>query len=95
MIVAIVRVTVAGRHWTSLKDKRRFVQSVKSRAARTFGFSAAETGRLDDRQSCELGFVLAASDRTAAERTVNSLREFLQVESQDQVSDIAVDIEQW
>ena len=95
MVVAVVRARFNVRHWTSLKEKRRFVQSVKSRACRTFGFSAAETGLLDDHHGCELGFALAASDRQTAERTVQSLRNFLQTESQDQASDIAVDIEQW
>jgi len=95
LVVAVVRVRIGSRQWASLKDKRRFVQSVKSRAARTFGVSAAETGLLDDKQACELGFALAASGRLSAERTVQALREFLQAESQDNVEDIAVDIEQW
>ena len=95
MVVAVVRVRVSVRDWTSLKDKRRFVQSVKSRACRTLGFSAAETGLLDDHRACELGFCLAASARQTAERSVQSLREFLQTESGDQVSEFTVDIEQW
>jgi uncharacterized protein YlxP (DUF503 family) len=95
VVVAVVRARFNVHSWTSLKEKRRFVQSVKSRARSGFGVSAAETGLLDDRHGCELGFALAASDRRSAERTVQSLRYFLQSESQDQATEIAVDIEQW
>ncbi len=87
MTVGVLTVRIVVRHARSLKDKRRVVQSVLTRARRQFNVSAIESGTSDSRQHARLCFALAAHDRRAAEaalqRIVNLVQQRLDAELVD------------
>ena len=78
MTVGVLSVRIVVRQARSLKDKRRVVQSVLTRARRQFNVSAIEAETGDSRQHARLCFALVAHDRRAAEAALQRLVNFVQ-----------------
>ena len=62
MVVGTLSLKFAVFDATSLKDKRRVVNSLKERLRGRFNVSVAEVGSLDRRQQAELGVVIVGND---------------------------------
>lgn len=72
----------------SLKDKRMVVKSVKERCKSRFNVSAAECGRQDKWQICEMCFALAAADASSAEQGMQDIIDYLYGDGRIEISDI-------
>lgn len=95
MVVAIIKALFHVRRFTSLKDKRSMVNSLKAQAAHNFGASVAETGLQDDRNDIELGLAIVSSDRPSLEGKVGHIRDFFWENSEQNLSDFSVEYEDW
>lgn len=69
MVIAAIRFELAIPHATSLKEKRRVVNSILEKARARFGVSAAEVGDQDLWQRSVIGMALVSGqDRFAREQ---------------------------
>ena len=73
MTVGILTLRLAIRQATSLKDKRRVVQSILQRVRHQFNVSAIETGTRDARQHANLCFAALADGRREVESTLTQI----------------------
>lgn len=78
MIVGILQVELTVDWSTSLKDKRRVVNSLKAKLHREHMVSVAEVAQQDNMRVAVLGIVLAASDvghcQSVLDRITDKLR---------------------
>ena len=78
MIVGILQVELAIDGSSSLKDKRRVVQSIKDRLHREHQVSVAEVAALDDRRTAVLGITMASGSlphcQGALDRVLDKIR---------------------
>ena len=75
--IALVNIEFLIHHASSLKDKRRTVNSVKDRLRARFNAAVAEIGYLDEWQRCGIGVVMLANERAPLEREVNAVQQFM------------------
>ena len=62
MMIGVLTLELRVREAQSLKDKRRIIQSIKTRIRNSFNVSVAEVGHLDDRQRCRLAVVMVSRE---------------------------------
>lgn len=77
MIIGVLVVTIHIPGSNSLKDKRRVVRRVKDRI-KNRNVSVCETGGLGTWRVCELAMAMAAVNRTAAERELLGILEWVE-----------------
>ena len=73
MTVGILTLRLVIRQATSLKDKRRVVQSVLERVRQRFNVCAIESGTRDARQQATLCFAALGDDRRRVESTLTQI----------------------
>ncbi len=84
-----VKFTVTGAQ--SLKDKRMVVKSIKERCRSRFNVSVVESGDNDKWQLARLGFALAAASPSEAERSAQTIIDFLYEDDRIEIIDIVRD----
>ncbi len=78
MTIGSLRVSIMIFDAQSLKDKRRVMNSVKSRLLNNFNISVAEVGSNDKWQIGELGIVTVANDTGFVQRVMQKVEDFLE-----------------
>lgn len=71
----------------SLKEKRSVVKSLKQRLHNEFNVSAAETGRHDEVQSCELAVCVVAADQPHANSVLQAADRLVESEHRARIVD--------
>ncbi len=61
----------------SLKDKRRVIQSVKTRLRNTFNVSVAEVGHLDNRRLCRLAAAMVSRESRPLHSQLDQMVDFV------------------
>jgi len=79
MIIGVLQVELAIDEPTSLKDKRRVVNSVKDRLHRDHQVSVAEVGAQENMRLAVLGIAMAASDATYCRGVLDKIATKLRV----------------
>ena len=74
MIIGVLQVELQIPGSQNLKDKRRVVQSLKTKLHNEHMVSVAETGTLDSCTTATLGVALAATDIAYAQSVMSSIR---------------------
>ncbi len=70
MVVGVLKMRLAIREATSLKDKRRVVKSLRERIRNEFNVSVSEIGALDRRQSAVLGAAIVTNEAAFADKVM-------------------------
>jgi uncharacterized protein len=78
MVIGVLQVELTIPGSLSLKDKRRVVQSLKTKLHQEHMVSVAETGTLDSVQTATLGIVLAATDVSYAQSVLSTIERKIQ-----------------
>lgn len=78
MIVACLRVRLHLPGCTSLKKKRFVLKSLKDRLRNNFNVALCECGYQDKWQMSEIGIVTAAGTRRGADRTLQSIINYIE-----------------
>ena len=91
MTVGVLNVRLAIRQATSLKDKRRVVQSILQRTRQHFNVCAIESGARDARQDARLGFAALAQDRSHAESTLTQVVNAIQQRRDAELVDFEIE----
>lgn len=76
----------------SLKEKRFVLRSVKDRIANRFNVSIAETDHHDLWQRAEVAIAVVGGDRRGVEKTLDSVRDLLDRESELRVIETSTEI---
>lgn len=74
MTVGLLTLRLVFRESYSLKDKRRFLRSLKDRIRNEFNASVAEVGEQDHRQLAELACAMVGTDRRGIEGALAEIR---------------------
>lgn len=72
-------------HSTSLKDKRRVIQSILDRARKRWNLSVSEVEYQDDRQWTRMAFVNVGSNRQMVERELQQVLVLVEDQSELEV----------
>ena len=91
MTVGTLNVRLAIWQATSLKDKRRVVQSVLQRVRNEFNVSAIESGTRDVRQHASLYFANVGDDRRGVESTLTKVVNLIRHRHDAQVVDFDIE----
>jgi len=70
MVVGVLKMRLAIREATSLKDKRRVVKSLRERIRNEFNVSVSEIDALDRRQSAVLGAAIVTNEAAFADKVM-------------------------
>ncbi len=76
----------------SLKEKRFVLRSIKDRISKHFNVSVAETGHLDKWQRTELAVAVVSGQRRHVEKTLDSILDLLDRESELRVINFHTEI---
>jgi len=75
--IAFVNVTLHIPHAGSLKDKRRYIKSIKDKLHNQFNVSVAEIDKQDKWQQAVIGIVMLSSDRIYLEQQYSRIEQML------------------
>jgi hypothetical protein len=78
MVIGFGTVVLRMADCHSLKEKRKIIKSIISRARNTFNASVAEISLNDAHQQAVIGFALAGNDRIFINSSVDKLVEFIE-----------------
>lgn len=92
MVIGICTIQFHLEWSNSLKDKRREIKSLISRVRAKFNVSVAETGCQDEWRSAVLSFALVATDRRQADRIINEVTHFIEINTEAEIISIANEI---
>jgi len=92
MVIGALSLKLAIFGATSLKDKRRVVNSIKERLGKRFNVSVAEVGSLDRRQQAELGVALVANDGRFVESCLHKVVDYVRLDRSTSLVDYQVEI---
>lgn len=87
MVVGILGITLYIGGMTSLKDKRSVIKSLLTRIQAKFNVSAAETGRQDEWNSCEMGFSCVSNEASHADSILSSVIRFIEHDPRVEITD--------
>lgn len=87
MVVGILNVTLHIGGMTSLKDKRSVIKSILAKIKTKFNVSAAETGRQDEWNNCELGFSCVSNEAGHADSMLSSVMDFIEADPRVEITD--------
>lgn len=77
MVIGIGKITLGLSECHSLKDKRKIVKSMVTRAQNAFNAAVAETGSNDVHQKAEIGFAMVGNDRRLINSKMDQFIEFM------------------
>jgi len=77
LVVGVLIVTLHIGGTASLKEKRRVIKSILEKIRSRFNVAAAETGRQDEWNYCEMGFSCVSNDASHAESMLSSVIRFI------------------
>ena len=89
MDAAVFEVTFTVTGAQSLKDKRMVVRSIRERCRSRFNVSVIESGENDKWQLAQLGFALAALGPAEAEKSAQTIIDFLYDDDRIEIIEIA------
>ena len=92
MVVGTLSLKFAVFDATSLKDKRRVVNSLKERLRGRFNVSVAEVGSLDRRQQAELGVVIVGNDGRFVESCLDKVVDYVRLDRSASLVDYEVEV---
>mgnify|MGYP001341937445 CR=1 FL=1 len=87
MVAGILKLTVHIGGMTSLKDKRRVIKSILERIKTKFNVSAAETGRQDEWNVCEMGFSCVSNEASHADSMLSAIFRFIEYDARVEIVD--------
>jgi len=87
--VLVVQFNIPGSQ--SLKDKRQVVRRIKDRIQNRHNVSLSETGGQTTWQFCEIAVAMVAANKTAVERELNRIVEFIESEPEVAALDFQID----
>ena len=76
-MIGVLTLELSVREAQSLKDKRRIIQSIKTRIRNTFNVSVAEVGYLDDRQRCLLAVAMVSRETRPLHSQLDKMVDFV------------------
>jgi len=92
MVIGVLQVRLAVYESRSLKDKRRVIQSLKSRIRQQFNVSVAETGDLNSRQAAEVTAALVSNDSRFVQSGLQSVLNFIERQHTATLVDYSIDL---
>ncbi len=87
MVAGILKITVRIGGMTSLKDKRRVIKSLLEKIKAKFNISAAETGRQDEWNICEMGFSCVSNQTPHADSMLSAIFRFIEYDARVEIID--------
>ncbi len=91
MVVGILNITLHIGGMTSLKDKRSVIKSILAKIKVKFNVSAAEVGRQDDWNNCELGFSCVSNEAGHADSMLSSIIDFIEADPRVEITDASTE----
>jgi len=87
LVIGILKLTIHIGGMTSLKDKRRVIKSLLDKAKVKFNASAAETGRQDEWNVCEMGFSCVSNEASHADSMLSAIFRFIEFDARVEIID--------
>jgi hypothetical protein len=87
VVVGILNITLYIGGMTSLKDKRSVIKSILAKIKAKFNVSAAETGRQDEWNNCEMGFSCVSNETAHADSMLSSVISFIEADPRVEITD--------
>ena len=87
MVAGILKITVRIGGMTSLKDKRRVIKSLLEKIKAKFNVSAAETGRQDEWNICEMGFSCVSNQAPHVDSMLSAIFRFIEYDARVEIID--------
>ncbi len=91
MVVGILNITLHIGGMTSLKDKRSVIKSILAKIRAKFNVSAAETGRQDEWNNCEMGFSCVSNEAGHADSMLSSVMDFIEADPRVEITDASTE----
>ncbi len=88
MVVGVLVITLHIGGMTSLKDKRSVIKSILAKIKVKFNASAAETGRQDEWNNCEMGFSCVSNEASHADSMLSSIIDFIEADPRVEITDV-------
>ncbi|MBP7175631.1 MAG: DUF503 domain-containing protein [Thermoclostridium sp.] len=88
MVVGILMITLYIGGMTSLKDKRSVIRSILAKIKAKYNVSAAETGRQDEWNNCEMGFSCVSNETSHADSMLSSVVDFIEADPRVEITNI-------
>jgi uncharacterized protein YlxP (DUF503 family) len=77
LVVGVLSVTLRIGGMTSLKEKRRVIKSILEKIQFKFRVAAAQTGRQDEWNYCEMGFSCVSNESSHTESILSSIIRYI------------------
>lgn len=87
MVVGVLKLTVRIGGMASLKDKRRVIKSLLEKIKAKFNISAAEAGRQDEWNACEMGFSCTSNEASHADSMLSAIFRFIEFDARVEIVD--------
>lgn len=87
MVVGILQLTLYIGGMKSLKDKRSVTKSLLAKIRTKLNVSAAETGRQDEWNKCELGFSCVTNETSHADSILSSVIQYIDNDGRVEIID--------
>lgn len=88
MVTGILKITLYIGGMTSLKDKRSVVKSLLAKIKAKLNVSAAETGRQDEWNQCEMGFSCVSNEAAHADSMLSSVIRFIEFDARVEITNL-------
>ena len=95
MVVSMIQFIIELPDVTSLKEKRRVVQSLKQRLQNKFKLSAAEVDLHNSLGFCQIGAALVTNSKTHGEGVMQKVVLFVEDQIPGRIRDIAIHSENY
>ena len=92
MVIGALKLKLAVFEATSLKDKRRVVNSLKDRLSSRFNISVAEVGSLDNRRQAELGVALVANEGKYVQSCLDKVVHYVSLDHSASLVDYEIEL---
>lgn len=92
MVAGILKITVHIGGMNSLKEKRRVIKSILDKIRAKFNVSAAETGRQDEWNACEMGFSFVSNEASHADGMLSAIIRFIDFDARVEIVDTQSEI---
>lgn len=87
MVVGALNLTLYIGGMKSLKDKRSVIKSLLAKIKLKLNVSAAETGRQDEWNKCELGFSCVSNESSHADSILSSVIKYIDNDGRVEIID--------
>jgi len=87
LVVGILHITLHIGGMTSLKDKRSVIKSLLAKIRSKFNVSAAETGRQEEWNYCEMGFSCVSNEVSHADSMISNILRFIEFDFRVEIID--------